>query len=200
MIDTRTKLLNTATDLFLGKGFGVVGTAEICKSAAVSKGTFYHFFESKTDLLIHAIEQYANVFRSEFDTIAQSNVVPDKKLAALFDVPAQANRSWKASHGFAQGCLVGNMTLELGSVDASVRRAVCDAMASWQQAIAPVIRELIIGGQIPDIDPASGAEAVITMIQGGLIMAKSQNNPELVSLLAPSALPALSGIQRATSS
>ena len=191
-------MLSTATELFLGKGFGVVGTAEICKSAGVSKGTFYHFFESKTDLLIHAIEQYANVFRLEFEAITQLHIAPDKKLASLFDVPAQANRRWKATHGFAQGCLVGNMTLELGSVNEPVREAVCSAMASWQHAIKPVIHELIDGGLIPNIDPASGAEAVVTMIQGGLIMAKSQNNPELVSLLAPSALQALSGVKHAS--
>jgi TetR/AcrR family transcriptional regulator, transcriptional repressor for nem operon len=54
MSNTRDVLIDTAIFLFLGKGYGTVGTAEICRVAGVNKGTFYHFFSSKTDLLIAA--------------------------------------------------------------------------------------------------------------------------------------------------
>jgi len=194
MTESRDRLLETATDLFLGKGYGVVGTSEICKAAAVNKGTFYHYFPSKTDLLVAAIERYAERFRAEFVRISASRQDPKDKLTELFEVPARSNRSWHAAHGVTQGCLVGNMALELGSVDPVVRQAVQQAMRSWRFAIEPIVVELIDRGDLPRIDPAIAAEAVIAMIQGGIVVAKSRNDPALVAALAPAALGALSGL------
>ena len=89
-MDSREKILSTASDLFLGKGYGVVGTSEICKAAGVNKGTFYHFFPSKADLLVAAIEAYAEDFRLAFADIAAGPDQPSQKLAALFGVPFRA--------------------------------------------------------------------------------------------------------------
>jgi TetR/AcrR family transcriptional regulator, transcriptional repressor for nem operon len=120
MSDTRERLVATATDLFLGKGYGVVGMTEICREADVNKGTFYHFFASKTDLLVATIEAYAAGFETAFESIAGSDNSAAEKLRLVFAVPQKANQQWKASRGFCQGCLVGNMTLELGAVEPAV--------------------------------------------------------------------------------
>ncbi len=102
MSDTKQRLIETATDLFLGKGYGAVGTVEICSGAGVNKGTFYHFFPSKSDLLIAAIKHYTVSFRDKFEQIARTGAEPADKLTALFNVPAEANRAWRDTNGFAQ--------------------------------------------------------------------------------------------------
>ena len=193
-METRDRLLQTATDLFLGKGYGVVGTSEICRTAGINKGTFYHFFPSKSALLAAAIAAYAEEFRRDFAAISAGNKPPLEKLQALFDVPARKNADWKKAQGYAQGCLVGNMALELASVDEAVRAAVQDAMLHWRHAIEPVVISLINGGDIPPIDPAEGAELVVGLIQGGIVMAKSQNDPGRIGAMAKVAPGALSGL------
>jgi len=194
-MNTREKLLATATDLFIGKGYGVVGTAELCKTAGINKGTFYHFFPSKLALLIAVIQLYSDECVSSFIKIAESNISPRKKLVALFDVPAKANRQWKSQYGVSQGCLIGNMTLELGSIDEPARQAVNAAMASWCSAIQPIIAELIETGEIPPIDPKFGAETIVALIHGALVMAKSQNDPARVTAISQAAFGALTSLE-----
>jgi TetR/AcrR family transcriptional regulator, transcriptional repressor for nem operon len=191
MQNTRDALITKATELFLGKGYGVVGTAEICRESKLNKGTFYHFFPSKSALGVAAIEIYANNFANSFSVIATSNMEPREKLKALFSVPAEANRTWKEKYGFAQGCLVGNMATELGTVDLLIKEATQAAINLWMIPIESVIADLIACGVLPKIDTRKGAEAVIVMLQGGLVLAKAFNDPARVATLSEAALPAL---------
>lgn len=191
MSDTRERLIETATELFLGKGYGAVGTSQICTSAGVNKGTFYHFFPSKSALVIAAIDEYAASFNDAFERIRQSDTVASKKLAALFDVPAEANRLWCKKNGFAQGCLVGNMTLELSAVDKDVQLASQAALRKWAKTIEPIIAEFADTEGLASLDADKGAMCVVTMIQGGLLMAKANNDPSQINAIAPAAEGAL---------
>jgi len=196
MSDTREHLVKTATELFLGKGYGSVGTSRICQSAGVNKGTFYHFFPSKSDLLIAAIGEYATSFNDAFEEIVQSDRPASKKLIALFNVPAKANLKWYKMNGFAQGCLIGNMTLELSAVDKDVQQASQAELRKWAKTIEPVIAEFADAERLASLDPAKGAWCVITMIQGGLLMAKANNDPDQINALAPAAEGALRALAR----
>lgn len=193
---TRDTLIDTATELFLGRGFGLVGMNELCAASSVNKGTFYHFFRSKSDLLVASIERYAERFAAAFDEIAASDASPADKIERLFDIPAQANRDWKSTHGFSQGCLIGNMSLELTAVDPGVQNAIRRAFARWSVPIAKVVDELVAEGTLQEIDRRAAAEVVIALMQGGLLLAKVHNDPSRISLLASGALSHLRALTR----
>ncbi len=50
-ISRRNQLLHTAGTLFMEKGYEAVSIQEIIDAVGVAKGTFYHYFRSKEDLL-----------------------------------------------------------------------------------------------------------------------------------------------------
>lgn len=185
---TRDTIIDTATTLFLGRGFGLVGTNELCAASGINKGTFYHFFPSKSALMVSAIERYAERFAAAFDDIANADERAVIKLELFFDVPARANREWKVAHGFAQGCLIGNISLELAVVDPEVRNAIQQAMARWSLPIARVIDDLVKEGTVREINSAAAAEIVIALMQGGILLAKVHNDPSRITMLAPGAL------------
>lgn len=191
MSDTKERLIKTATDLFLGKGYGAVGTAEICAGARVNKGTFYHFFPSKSALLIATIEHYSADIADKFEHIARTKADPGDKLKALFRVPAQANRSWRELNGFAQGCLLGNVIVELGTVDAAVRQASHAALRQWEEPIETIVAEFSTAEGLPFLNPAKGARCIVAMLQGGVLMSKLNNDPDEITAMAPAAIGAL---------
>jgi len=199
MSETRERLIETATELFLGKGYGSVGTSQICASAGVNKGTFYHFFPSKSDLVIVAIEKYSESISDAFVRISQSSSTPSNKLVALFEVPAKANRLWRKANGFAQGCLVGNMTLELSTFNESVRQASEAALRKWAKTIEPIIVGFAKEEGLSDLDPVNGARCVIAMIQGGVLMAKANNDPREITAMASAASGALQSLANRSS-
>ncbi|MFY2822392.1 TetR/AcrR family transcriptional regulator [Ruegeria sp. MALMAid1280] len=188
MTTTRDNLLEKATQLFLEKGYSAVGTNELCSAASVNKGTFYHFFPSKADLLVQVIEEYSAEISEQFERIANSDISPEAKLVALFDVPKVANDAWKVKHGYAQGCLVGNMTLELGGADEKIRAAIRASIAQWCRPIASVVAELIGTKVLPEVDKRQAAEVVVALIQGGLLLAKTMNDPNKITLMASGAI------------
>ncbi|UUX50914.1 TetR/AcrR family transcriptional regulator [Nisaea acidiphila] len=195
MAESRETILEKASGLFLARGYGAVGTAEICRVAGVNKGTLYHFYPTKLDLLLAAIDRYAEAFRDDFRAIAVSGRPAPEKLKALFGVTARANQDWKERNGHAQGCLVGNSVLELGASEEAVRAHAEAAFTSWEREIAPVIEELQANGQLEGLDPQRGAAAVIALMQGGLVLAKSRNDPSEISRLAGAAIGALTALQ-----
>lgn len=50
--DTRTNIMNAALRLFGERGYHATSLQDVIKAAGCSKGAFYHYFESKEDLLL----------------------------------------------------------------------------------------------------------------------------------------------------
>src|SRR6186713_628993 len=58
-LDTRERILRTASEAWHSNSFDGVGTAEICRLAKIHKGSFFHFFPSKDDLLLAVLDRHA---------------------------------------------------------------------------------------------------------------------------------------------
>jgi len=68
-IDTRSKLMQTASSLIWESNYDNIGIVEICKQAGVTKGAFYHHFQSKADLFVHANAYEWASIQEELDKI-----------------------------------------------------------------------------------------------------------------------------------
>lgn len=55
----RQKLMETALELFISKGYKSVTTREIAEKAGVSKGVLYDYFANKEDLFIRTIREHS---------------------------------------------------------------------------------------------------------------------------------------------
>lgn len=64
-METRRKIFNTAAQLISEKGFDHVTVEEICKKSGVAKGLFYHYFNSKADIVIETYMDVDNKFSAE---------------------------------------------------------------------------------------------------------------------------------------
>jgi AcrR family transcriptional regulator len=56
--ETRGKFLAAATDVIRAKGYTATTVDDICAAAGLTKGSFFHHFESKEQLGIAAVEQF----------------------------------------------------------------------------------------------------------------------------------------------
>lgn len=59
---TKRHLYNCAIALFKEKGYDGVSVDEIVREAGMAKGTFYIYFESKADVLIHMLSEYDDYY------------------------------------------------------------------------------------------------------------------------------------------
>ena len=191
--ESRERITEAAAELFLGGSFHKIGIAEICEVARVNKGTFYHFFSSKLDLLLEVMDGYVADCRSDFASVGLSDDTPERKLLALFSVPRARNEAWKKLHGNAPGCFLGNVILEMGASEPVVReraeKAIADLTVVIQQVVEEYLSETAGKDQLHEEAGYAAADALMTFIQGAQIQAKARNDPAVFdryAVLAPS--------------
>ena len=74
-IATKVKILEVATDLFINKGIMSVSTNEISKKAGVSKGTIFHHFTNKQDLVLSVLSGFLDTEMKEMLKLVKVNEV-----------------------------------------------------------------------------------------------------------------------------
>lgn len=65
MENTREHILNTAFKLFSTKGFKEITMQDLVKASGLSKGAFYHYFNSKKEIYMEAMEKFLTGFLIE---------------------------------------------------------------------------------------------------------------------------------------
>lgn len=73
-------LMNAAENLFLSKGFVNTTVSEIVLSADVAKGTFYHYFQSKNDIMEALRSRYMDWYLSHIQSALDSQKSASAKL------------------------------------------------------------------------------------------------------------------------
>ena len=178
--ESRERLLAAASHFFLGGSYHGVGIAEICAAASVQKGTFYHFFPSKTDLLLAVIERRVGEIEETVNKIAAGKVPAARKIVQLFTVSQQSAGDTAKDmprDAMPPGYFLGNIVLELASSNPPVQAAAKTAFSRWIKSIALIVAQLIAEEKLSTLDPEDAAEAVLALVQGGAVMASAYNEP-----------------------
>jgi TetR/AcrR family transcriptional regulator, transcriptional repressor for nem operon len=90
--------------------------------------------------------------------------------------------------GQLDGGLLGNLALELGSQDPVVRQKLHDMFTAWACVIERGWREAMARGALPTLDPVTTAQTVVAYCAGVMVLAQTQNTPEVITRLAPGAV------------
>ncbi|MEJ2423347.1 MAG: TetR/AcrR family transcriptional regulator [Candidatus Thiodiazotropha sp.] len=185
-LDTRTRILSTARELFHGRSYADVGIKEICDIAQVQKGSFYHFFPSKQDLAMAVIDDMADDWAHGFVAEAfDRDLPPLERLDYLVDAAYYWQKAAKDLEGRMPGCLFGNLALEVSTRDEVIRARINAVFANASDRFHETLDEAMEQGQIPPLDTKSTAQAMLAYLEGVILLAKSQNDPEVVRILGP---------------
>lgn len=84
--NTRIHLLETALELIWNSNYSEVGVNEICKQAGVTKGSFYHHFQSKAELFCEACNHHFDTVRKDLDTLLSPMHTPLEQLRGLLEL------------------------------------------------------------------------------------------------------------------
>ncbi len=89
-LETRNRIYNAAVELMERKGFDNITIAEISRAAGVSIGAFYHYFESKNDILAEIFYRADEYFSTQVAPRLGEKPVPEQILE-FFDHYARFN-------------------------------------------------------------------------------------------------------------
>lgn len=89
-LETKNRIYNAAIGLMDRKGFESITIADISKEAGVSVGAFYHYFESKNDILAEIFHQADVYFSTQVAPGLKEDSIPEQ-VVEYFDHYARFN-------------------------------------------------------------------------------------------------------------
>jgi TetR/AcrR family transcriptional repressor of nem operon len=192
--DAKDKLLGTAIELMYARSYADVGVQEICERAGVKKGSFYHFFPSKRDLTLAAVDrQWAGVRGLLTKEVVDGAGSPLRRLERCLELFYQTQCGVKAQTGHVFGCPFGNLAIELSTQDEYIRKKIESVFQELAGYLEKTLGEAVARGEAPKQDIRVTAQAMVAFIQGTLLLAKSQNDPEVINRLGKGFVRSLAG-------
>jgi len=184
--DTRERIIDSARELILSRSYADVGVAAICEHAGVKKGSFYHFFPSKSELTQDVLDTFFTDFKESIVDQAFNNELPPlQKLVRLSELAYEFQRTIKEQTGQVYGCPLGNLALELSTQDEKIRQKINKIFKKLQTGLKEILLQATATGEIGDIDIDATAQAMLAYFEGVVLMAKTRNDPEVVRQLLP---------------
>ena len=184
--DTRERIIEVAKSRFHNRSYADVGIKEICDMAAIQKGSFYHFFPSKRDLVLAVIDEFAIDWANGFVAEAfDPSVPPMERIDYVIDAAYFWQKSSKDLNGHLPGCLFGNLALEISTQDDVLRAKLNAVFTTAKDRFKDTLDEAAEQGIIPPLDSDVTAEAMLAYLEGMILLAKAENDPEVIYRLGP---------------
>ncbi len=177
--ETKQKLLETALDLIWENNYDCVGIVQICTQAGVTKGAFYHYFKSKSDLAAAALEARWLNIRNSFDSVFSPQNTSLERVDYYCELIVSMQAEKHAQTGRVLGCpfiSTGQSTREdkLRSISVEITERMTKYFTSL---VVDAQREGIVD---KDLDASDIARYMYVFVQGILTIGRVKNDLESV--------------------
>ena len=182
--DAKTRLIQNAMELIRSRSYTDVGVQELCESAGVQKGSFYHFFKSKQDLALAALDAWWDYTRKEnWDPAFSPDIPPLERFERFFEIAHQQNCLDQEINGRLCGCPFGNLAIEMSTRDDKIRAKIDQIFQDIIARFEKALKDAIAIQELPILDTRKTAMALWAYCEGIILLAKSQQDPGLVEQL-----------------
>ncbi len=154
------RILDTAWELFREKGYDGTTVDAVIDRAGISKGTFYHYFDSKADLLDGVVERLTlQGFEELRPILAQRSIPPLERLDRLL----AASRDWRIANLDRIRTVLEVLLRDENTI---IRNKMNRLMASLiVPHLAEIIAQGVKNGSFQVDHPRETAEILISLVQ-----------------------------------
>ena len=187
--DTRTRILDAAQELIQRRGVNGMSFKDISDIVGIRKPSIHHHFASKDDLVVALLQRYRQQFEDTLVGLTDQHKTVREQLIAymrLFEQTLQVGDQ-------DQSCLCGMLAAEV----LSLCPHACDAVNGFLSDNVRFLSELLQDGREQGAlqfvgEPADVAAMMFAALQGGLIVARSQAQPQQMAIVTRQLLRSVS--------
>lgn len=191
--DAKVRILQAATDLIHDRGYAAVSVSDICAAAGLKKGSFYHFFPSKLELVLETIDRFAAGQRQAVASMMASPGSARDKLRSMFEGASNGMKACAAKNGSIRGCPIGNLALEMAHREPAIAEKLRQVFTQWRAGVESVLQAGIASGEFELDDPRAVAESLIAFVEGSILLAKATGDTTVFERLEKGAEAILDG-------
>jgi TetR/AcrR family transcriptional repressor of nem operon len=183
--------MEAATALIWENSYGATSVDDICKEAGVKKGSFYHFFASKSELAVAALEADWTKRKPALDAIFSPTVPPIDRLRNFFDFVVQSQVEMHEECGSVLGCPLFSLGSEIGTQDQAICAKIREVLDRYVRYFESAIRDAHAESTVVAPDVVTKAKMLFAFFQGTLTQARIRNDPLLLLELKSGAMDLL---------
>ncbi|CAI8167590.1 MAG: Transcriptional regulator AcuR [Cryomorphaceae bacterium] len=160
-------IIKSALNVFLEKGYHKTSMNDLAKEAGLLKGSLYHHFASKEELMKAVIESLHEYYRREIFVIPKLPIPPLSKVKALIVASEEVFFDQRG------GNFMTNIALETLNVVPDFTLMIRRFFKDWLECIAAVYREVVADKQALALARQTMAE-----IEGAVVMMELFDEPK----------------------
>ena len=194
--NAKKRLMDAANDLMWESSYGSTSVDAICEKAGVKKGSFYYFFESKSELAVEALEEDWQGKKPELDAIFSPLVPPMERFERYFKRTYNKQFELHKKNGRVLGCALFTLGAEISTLDQAIRAKVEEILTHHVKYLASAVRDAQAGGHIRPGDSLEKARMVFAYYHGTMMQARIQNDLSLLQNLCSQVVEMLGATEK----
>jgi TetR/AcrR family transcriptional repressor of nem operon len=179
----REKLIEAATDLIWLRSYGAIGVDAICDRAGVRKGSFYHFFKSKDELVAAALEHNWQARQPELEAIFSADIPPLARFTRYFAHVCERQTMLRAKYGRVVGCFYASIGTECMQDWPLIAAKTKEILADYVRLLESSLRDAAVSGAIPRGNARGRAKLLFAFIEGVLGQARIHDDLDMIKQL-----------------
>ena len=188
--NARHRLLQAASDLLWEKSYHSVTVDEVCARADAKKGSFYYFFESKTALVVGALQHlWETAAEPAYQKHFSRSIPPLERITSFLKWLQCLQRERHFTVGHVLGWPFFSLGCELGASEPAISEKLCAVESAELGYFESAIRDAMDDNAIEPGDSHAQALSLRAAMEG--ILARARILDELDELSALSALPTI---------
>ncbi|OKJ93163.1 TetR family transcriptional regulator [Amycolatopsis sp. CB00013] len=179
-VDKRERLIESTRELLWERGYVGTSPKAIQERSGAGQGSMYHHFQGKSELALAAIGRSADDLRAK----AEAEFSGPGSVVERITVYLRRERT------VLKGCPVGRLAQDPDVMaDAELRRPVEEYFGWLTGRLAELLEEGRAAGELDQaLDPLTTATALVAVLQGGYILARAADSPDVFAKAVDGAL------------
>lgn len=171
-MNTKEKLLLVTFEEIYVNGYYSTSIDKILKKASMNKGSMYHYFKSKKELVLAVIDAHVyNYINKKYSAILAVN---DNYLEAMFNILKK-----KDTFNFTCGCRLNSLVQELSHQDEDFKIALERVYFRFEEILQEVLQKAVDNKEFNHPNIKSLSVYVVASIEGCLSSAKKSQDGDI---------------------
>ena len=170
----RQKVIEASIKLMTGRGYAATTVDDIVKQAGVAKGSVYHAFKSKEDMVIASLEYY----------LAQGLEILANGSFREIEDPVEKTRAFvqhvedKSTQLWTHGCLLGSLAIEVAESYPALITEIDKLFKRLERIIVSLFAPALEAREVTTVTAQGLSVHLLAVIEGSIITARSHTRQE----------------------
>lgn len=158
------------------RGYNATTLDEIARSCKMTKANLFHHYTCKEQLALAVLDAKIRDYQENRVSPLCAEGDPADAVSAMFN---EAGKHF-SGNGCKAGCFVANIAIEMSDVNELFRKRTSLFFKGWADNMAACLKKCKDnGGFDKALDPMSAAEAIISLYEGAVLLARTHRDPSV---------------------